>query len=81
MIKRNKFKKALVLAYLIPADLACSAELQKSGTFSGSVKACRQAVKGIRARTGSGGARMFSSASFRLASYVSSSSGDINTET
>lgn len=67
--------------YLIPADLACNAELQKSGTFSGSVKACRQAVKGIRALTGSGGARMFSSASFLLASYASSSSGRIEIKT
>lgn len=64
------------VAYLTPADLACSAELQKSGTFSGSVKACRQAVKGIRALTGSGGGRMFSSASLRLTSYASSSSGN-----
>lgn len=55
-------------AYLTPADLACSAELQKSGTFSGSVKACRHAVKGMRALTGSGGGCMFSSASFFLAS-------------
>lgn len=59
---------------LTPADLACKAELQKSGTFSGSVKACRQAVKGIRALTGSGGGLVFSSASFLLASKASSSS-------
>lgn len=72
--------KQLDFAYLTPADLACSAELQKSGTFSGSVKACRHAVKGILALTGSGGARMFSSASLRLASYASSSSGNIKTK-
>lgn len=66
--------------HLTPADLACRAELQKSGTFSGSVKACKQAVKGTRTLTGSGGGREFSSASFLLASYASSSSGNINTQ-
>ncbi|TNN69089.1 hypothetical protein EYF80_020672 [Liparis tanakae] len=58
----------------IQSSARSSAELQKSGTLSGSVKACRQAVKGIRALTGSGGACMFSSASLRLVSYASSSS-------
>lgn len=66
--KRWGGKRKTTGAYLTPADLACSAELQKSGTFSGSVKACRQAVKGMRARTGSGWARIFSSASFLLTS-------------
>ena len=64
----KKISEQMDCAYLTPADLACSAELQKSGTFSGSVKACKQAVKGILALTGSGGALMFSSASFHLAS-------------
>lgn len=63
-----QYSRAQSSAYLTPADLACSAELQKSGTFSGSVKACRHAVKGMRALTGSGRGCIFSSASFLLVS-------------
>lgn len=67
-LQQSVVKGRVLCAYLTPADLACNAELQKSGTFSGSVKACRHAVKGMRALTGSGGGCMFSSASFFLAS-------------
>lgn len=66
--------KRSIINYFVAVVLACTAELQKSVSVSGSLRAAKQAANGIWARVTAGGGAPVDSASSRRRSASCSSS-------